>query len=225
MVDLIRLYADNQKNINLFISHSTWMIILAILAISLTIFIIRLIWFSSKFNRSQISFNGAEIGLKDAKINIKPNHQTIQVAYKLWVELSTRKLGLPIDFEHDVIEEIYNSWYEFFKVTRELIKEIPAEHALNKDTQTLISVATKVLNLGVRPHLTKWQARFRNWYKIQTASNQGVLSPQQLQEKFICADDEFCYNNLTNDMLEVNSKLIEYKKILEKIVFNKELKD
>ena len=84
-----------------------------------------------------------------------------EVAYKLWVELSTRKLGLPIDLEHDVIVEIYTSWHEFFRVTRELFKEIAAGQLRNnKSSRDLVGLAIKVLNQEMRSHLTQWQTRF-----------------------------------------------------------------
>lgn len=51
----------------------------------------------------------AELGVGNHKLKLRRNTTTVQVAYKLWVELSTRKLGLPIDLEHDVIVEIYTS--------------------------------------------------------------------------------------------------------------------
>jgi len=98
----------------------------------------------------------AVIGIGDQKVKIKPNYQDMQIAYKLWVELSTRKIGLEIDLENDVIKEIYKSWYEFFKLTRELIKEIPVSK-IRKDesTKELVRIAIEVLNEGLRPHLTK----------------------------------------------------------------------
>ena len=83
-------------------------------------------WFS-RFRRNVKSYeiNEAAIGIGSNRVTIKPNYQDMQIAYELWVELSTRKIGLPIDLDNDVIEEIYDSWYEFFKLTRELVKCIP----------------------------------------------------------------------------------------------------
>ena len=155
----------------------------------------------------------AVIGIGDQKVKIKPNYQDMQIAYKLWVELSTRKIGLEIDLENDVIKEIYNSWYEFFKLTRELIKDIPVSK-IRKDesTKELVRIAIEVLNEGLRPHLTKWQARFRRWYNtgIDKEENKN-LSPQEIQKKY----PE--YEKLTKEMIEVNHKLIEYRKILRQL--------
>ena len=155
----------------------------------------------------------AVIGIGDQKVKIKPNYQDMQIAYKLWVELSTRKIGLEIDLDNDVIKEIYDSWYEFFKLTRELIKDIPVSK-IRKDesTKELVRIAIEVLNEGLRPHLTKWQARFRRWYntEIEREENKN-LSPQEIQKKY----PE--YENLTKEMIEVNHQLIEYRKILRQL--------
>lgn len=216
-MDVIRLSLE-KGNLNLLVNNNVWIfLIFIILLIAISYFINRnsILW-----GRKNITIDGAKIGLNGVEVSIKPNYQTIQIAYKLWVELSTRKLGLQINPENDVIEEIYNSWYEFFKITRELIKEIPAQNALNRDTKQLITIATDVLNRGVRPHLTKWQARFRAWCEMQKISSKnGGLSPQELQKNFTCVEDEFCYGNLVTELLEVNKKLIEYKLLLENIVF------
>jgi hypothetical protein len=157
--------------------------------------------------------NEAEIGIGNQKVIIKPNYQDMQIAYKLWVEISTRKIGLKIDLDNDVIAEIYNSWYEFFKLTRELIKDIPVSK-IRKDesTKELVRIAIEVLNEGMRPHLTKWQARYRKWYNEEIEKNENnSLSPQEIQKKY----PE--YENLVKEIIEINQKLIKYKNKLKQI--------
>ena len=155
----------------------------------------------------------AVIGIGDQKVKIKPNYRDMQIAYKLWIELSTRKIGLEIDLDNDVVKEIYDSWYEFFKLTRELIKDIPISK-IRKDesTKELVRVAIEVLNEGIRPHLTRWQARFRKWYNTESEREENRnLSPQDIQKKY----PE--YEKLTKEMIEVNRQLIEYRKILRQL--------
>ena len=112
-----------------------------------------------------------------------------------------------------MIEEIYDSWYEFLKLTRELVKGIPiSKIRKDKSTKELVRVAIEVLNEGIRPHLTKWQARFRKWYNAEIEKNENIgLSPQECQKKY----PE--YNKLTQDLIEVNKRLIEYRKILRQL--------
>ena len=63
---------------------------------------------------SDFEIDGAEVGIGDFKMAFKPNDTDRQIAYSIWVELSTRKIGLPIDLDHDVISDVYDSWYNFF---------------------------------------------------------------------------------------------------------------
>lgn len=170
--------------------------------------------FKSLLRKTKVyEIDEATIGIGTQKVKIKPNYEDMQIAYKLWVELSTRKIGLEVDLDHDVINKIYDSWYEFFKLTRDLIKEIPV-FKIRKDesTKELVRIAIEVLNEGLRPHLTKWQAKFRKWYdsEIQKDENKN-LSPQDIQKKY----PE--YEDLTKEMIGVNRKLIEYRKILRQL--------
>ena len=219
MIEILSISFGKHINLAISCSNTVWAIMLGLLVVLLIFVLIR-----TKFWRKEININEIELGVGDQKIKLKPNYQTIQVAYKLWVELSTRKLGLPIDEENDVIIEIYDSWYSFFGIARELIKEIPANNATSKDTKELIILSSKILNQAVRPHLTKWQARYREWYSRYLNSIQNYdVSPQELQKKFKCLDEENCYMNLMEDLKGVNKKLINYRKLLEKIVFGEEL--
>lgn len=164
-----------------------------------------------------------KIGTDGVEYTIVPNCMVVQTAYKFWVELQTRKLGLPIDLEHDVIVEVYNSWYTFFGVTRELIKKIPADELKDKNTQDLIKMALEVLNNHVRLHLTKWQAMFRKYYDAMIEDeNNKDKSPQEIQKEFK-KNEDYCYEKLSEDLMNVNKILIEYKNNLEKLIFDKPL--
>lgn len=159
----------------------------------------------------------AEIGIGNQKFSFKPNMTDRQVAYAIWVELSTRKIGLAIDFENDVIAEIYESWYGFFAVTRDLVKGIPANKVKRDSTQKIIGLSIEVLNEGLRPHLTKWQARFRHWYDRELSrydESDGIelLDPQLIQAKFPK------YDELKEDMERVNQALIKYRTKMRNLV-------
>mgnify|MGYP006876741523 CR=1 FL=1 len=149
---------------------------------------------------------------KIGKVELKPNSEDIQIAHRIWTELITRKAAIEIDPEHDVIVEVYDSWYTLFGKTRDLISEIPAELVRKEQsTQTLVRIAVDSLNLGLRPHLTQWQARFRNWYGQQEAELR-TRSPQEVQRDFPK------YAELISDMLRVNKLLIQYASELERVV-------
>ena len=164
-----------------------------------------------RWRLSDFEIDGAELGLGDQKLSFKPNNTDRQIAYSIWVELSTRKIGLPIDMENDVIAEVYDSWYAFFGVTRELIKGIPVSKVRGDSTSQIVDLSVEVLNEGIRPHLTKWQARFRHWYEQQMEKKTDA-EPQEVQKKFPA------YEDLVEDLLEVNQKLIAYRAKMNELV-------
>ena len=105
-------------------------------------------------------YSGAEI-----EYNIIRNYQNVEIAHKIYIELITRKAAIKIEDDKDVIVEVYNSWYSLFQITRNELKSINGK--LLKDNNTakeLIRLLTDILNKGLRPHLTEYQAKFRKWY-------------------------------------------------------------
>ena len=201
-MDLVKLTFDDKYNLVL----SMHWVLYSVLIIATLFWIYRAFRNKLMFHKN-IEIDSAEIGIQGQKIKIKPNYTNIDIAYKIWVELNTRKIGLAIDFDNDVIVEIYKSWYQFFGITRELIKGLPATKLRNdKSTKELIELSTKILNEGLRPHLTSWQAKYHKWYDtaIQETGNTD-LTPQQIQKKY----EE--YQALKDDMTRINNHLINYK--------------
>jgi hypothetical protein len=162
-------------------------------------------WLTGGWTLRSFEIDQAEIGVGNNKFRFKPNLADRQVAYAIWVELSTRKIGLEIDFEHDVLAEIYDSWYNYFTVTRDLIKGIPVAQVKRDSTQTIIKLSIEVLNQGLRPHLTKWK-------KYDQGGGAEVLDPQQIQRRFPR------YDELKADMERVNRGLIRYRSKMRELV-------
>ena len=175
-------------------------------------------WLCIRKLRTSYEFNEAEIGIGSNKIKIRPNHDDLRIAYQLWVELKTRKLGITIDEDRDVIHEVYNSWYEFFRITRELIKSFPATKVrASADTRALVDLSMRVLNDGLRPHLTTWQAKYRRWYDWEAEDEaNSQLPPQMIQKKY----KE--YTALISDMKRVNAVLVKYAASLEGMIHGKD---
>lgn len=177
------------------------------------ILVISIRYYFLKQSLPKFEIEQAEFGLGNQKIILRANDLDRTVAYRIWVELSTRKIGLKIDPDDDVIDEIYNSWYEFFAVTRELVKDVPVGKVRRDSTRKIIQLSIDVLNTGLRPHLTKWQARFRRWYANQLRKDDDALEhPQDIQKRF---PD---YDKLIGEMLEVNKKLIAYRRKMHELV-------
>ena len=108
-----------------------------------------------------------------------------------------------------MITEVYDSWYEAFKIIRKQLEEIPEERI--GDAKELIDIVLKVLNDGLRPHLTKWQAKYRAWYKKEKEKNQN-MTPQEIQKMY----PE--YQELVSDLKKTNEIMINFSKELRKII-------
>lgn len=170
--------------------------------------------YMTNFRGPSWEIDQAEVGAGVGKITLKPNMVDRQVAYAIWVELSTRKIGLPIDLDHDVIAEVYDSWFQFFTITRDLLKTIPVGKVQDASTQQIIKLSINVLNEGLRPHLTTWQARFRRWYENEISQQTKLAeAPQIVQLEFPK------YAELTADLLAVNQRLIRYRAAMKKIIY------
>lgn len=144
------------------------------------------------------------------RVTLRPTIEDIQIAHRIWIQLVTRKAAIEVD-ENDVIGEVYDSWHALFLEVRALIGAIPANLIKNEDTRKIITISVETLNNGLRPHLTKWQAKYRSWH--QTAKEKDKEStPQDLQKKF----PE--YEALMQDMLRVNRELIAYAAELKRMI-------
>lgn len=171
-------------------------------------------WYNANIGWRDFEIDQAEVGVGTGKLTLRPNMTDRQVAYSIWVELSTRKIGLPIDFENDVIAEIFDSWHTFFTITREMIKSIPVSKVRHDSTQKIVALSIEILNEGLRPHLTMWQARFRRWYEteLSRANKDEAIDPQEIQRKYPR------WAELKVDTDRVNQHLIAYRKKLELLV-------
>ena len=183
--------------------------------IIILIFLILLgVWLIKKvapfLNKKSIVIDEVELGIGNSNVKIKIENKDREIAYRIWVEMKTRIVSNTFDEENDVINEVYNSLYKFFQITREAIKDIPVERL--KHSEELISLTDRVLNDGLRPHLTKWQARFRKWY-LQELEKHPDKSPQEVQRTF---PD---YDLLVEDLIETNNRMIKYSVLMKKIAF------
>lgn len=184
------------------------LIVLLILIISLSLLINKCI---GKVNEKNIDIDEIKLGIGQSSVTVKYNRKDREIAYKLWVELNTRSIGVEFDEANDVITEIYDSWYKCFGITRELLKEIPENRI--KSSLPLIELIVDILNKGIRPHLTRFQADFRRWYSLES-TKQPNISPQKLQRMY---QD---YEELIKDLKSTNEHMIEYKNLLKKIAFD-----
>jgi len=213
---ILKLFFDSEKGL-ISLSINIYFLVIALFFIIIACWIFKVLRINNFFYKRIIPVklkfktSGAEI-----EYQIVRNYQNIEIAYKIYIELVTRKAAIPIDIEKDVIIEVYDSWYTIFKTTRTELKSLKGE--LIKENQTsheLIRLLTDILNNGLRPHLTEYQAKFRKWYSEELdkdAKSDKPKSPQEIQKKY---DN---YEKLVESIHEVNLLLIEYSKQLQKII-------
>lgn len=192
---------------SLIFSVSLWVLAFIALVLFLLVFWRRITGYFKSDVELEIKLGGI------AKVSIKPNYEVKQIAHQVWVELNTRKAGLPIDKENDVISDIYKSWYQLFGEIRTLTRNIPASKLTDPNTRKLVELLIDTLNEGLRPHLTKWRAKYEWWYeKAVSKSKEDELTPQDIQSKY----PE--YKDLVDDMLKINKQLVSYTKEIKKLV-------
>ena len=134
----------------------------------------------------------------------KVNSEIQKFANNIYIELITRKAGIPIDENNDVIEELYNSWYKLFCIIRDEIKALPINFIKDQSNpESAQGIAIKILNDILRPHLTEFQARFRSWLtEAKQIPEYKNITPQELQQKY---PD---YKILMKSIIETNKMLI-----------------
>ena len=202
--DVLQIRLTDQFGIDIQIGPVFWLILLFVASI----FWVARQWFREKiWEPVEVNISMGNIG----KVTIRPNHEVARIAHQGWTELITRKAGLIFDEENDVIVDIYNSWYALFLEFRSLTKSVPAEKIReSKDAKQLVDILIQALNVGLRPHLTQWQAKFRRWYTAELEKH-PEKSPQQIQKLY----PE--YDTLVYDLKNVNQQMIEFAKALRKI--------
>lgn len=148
-------------------------------------------------------------------VRLRRTDEVVRIAHAAWTEIVTRKAGLRFDPENDLIEEVYNSWYELFAELRKLTRSVPGEELRrSEDARKLVDLLIRTLNEGLRPHLTKHQARFRHWLEIEkerSGQESGAEDPQTLEKRYPF------YEDLAGDLGEVHSILVDLSYELRKL--------
>lgn len=208
--EIIRVSFDYHKPSILI--ESSWLILLVLFCIIVAFYLIR----RKLLKNYRVFEMNVEIsGTPKTIFKVKRNTENLYIANRIYIELTTRKAAIEFDENHDIILEIYNSWYDLFKIIRSEIKNLPGEYLQNHNpSKALLGLTTKILNCGLRPHLTEYQAKYRQWYEKNKSNYEGE-SPQEIQKHY---PD---YANLVTSMKNVNSLLKDYSIELERLINGK----
>lgn len=194
------------------ILSSDWLFLISIIVFFILVHFIFKLLKNKKFPLVEMDIEIS--GSPKVKFKVKRDDSNIYIANRIFIELVTRKAALAIDEEQDVIVEVYDSWYKLFGIIRDEIKNVPGHYLQSHyPTTELLGLTTKILNEGLRPHLTKYQAKFRKWYtkELENESNKN-LNPQEIQQNYES------YSELIKDMKMVNLTIINYSEQLDKLI-------
>ncbi|MBE0069215.1 hypothetical protein F3K46_09320 [Thermoanaerobacterium thermosaccharolyticum] len=208
MVEILKILWDSGK---IKVEFNSYFAILAIIIILIIIIRRQNDMKTNKLNPIEMEI---DLGSYKEKFEIIRNSENLYIANRIYIELITRKAALEVDPEQDVIDEVYESWYKLFTVIRDEIKSIPGEYLENQyDTSNqLIELTVKILNEGLRPHLTKYQAEFKKWFKNQQEKRKEE-APQKIQKEYPR------FNELIADIKNVNKILFSYSEELKKFIY------
>lgn len=186
-----------------------------ILLILLVIFVV---WLCKK-KRNNFSISAIDVGMAP-NITLSLDNSDRQIAYKVWVEINTRTIAVMIDLDKDNIKVVNDSYHSCFLSTRELIKEIPVSK-IQKNSQ-LVLLLTNFLNNLLRPYLTKWGVKYKDWYEAAQKENESnSIEDKTKYKSFIQIQRSFPeYEALTKDLLEINKKVVSFSEQLYQIAFN-----
>lgn len=153
-----------------------------------------------KYKVRSVSIN---IPFQLGNITYEPTEQDRIIAWKLYAQLMTRKAALIFDEDHDIIVEVYDSLYELFSISRNLIVDL-AIYEIEREPN-IADFVLRVQNDGIRPHLTKWQYDFRRWWDSALKDvNNADVRPQEIQEQYPR------YKELIDELKQMNIELSKY---------------
>jgi hypothetical protein len=98
-------------------------------------------------------------GIGSAEWQADPTER--RAAWSLYVELVTRIAVQPLEVDEGLLREALNSLYSLFGTTREILKEAGPDVGASRNSVGGIAIA--VLNMGLRPFLSKWHPRLQAW--------------------------------------------------------------
>jgi hypothetical protein len=104
------------------------------------------------------------------QVELESDEATRRAAWALYVELKTRITTETLENDQGLLREALNSLYSLFASTREILREAGPD--VGTSLESVGGVAIAVLNIGLRPFLTKWHPALSVW-EAQRPANVG----------------------------------------------------
>lgn len=108
-----------------------------------------------------------------------------RLAYQVWVHVNFRVIAQRIDWQHDDLLKVYDSWYEAFGEIRRLIADSPLWRTDARSKRRVVCELCRDVLHEMRIHLTHWQSRYRDWHLKETAGHRlRTKAPAQVLEEY-----------------------------------------
>jgi hypothetical protein len=129
-----------------------------------------------------------------------------RAAWALYVELTTRITTQTLETDQGLLREALNSLYSLFASTREILREAGPD--VGTSLESVGGIALAVLNVGLRPFLSKWHPALSAW-EAQRPTDVGPKEheknwPEELQ--------------LRNELKLLRENLEEYVHALAEVI-------
>jgi len=131
--------------------------------------------------KDKVKATKLEIGLPFdlGKITLVPDTAQQQAAWELYVELTTRVAVQELKEDEGLVREALSSLYSLFNISRGILRKAGPEVAKG-GVNSLGAVAIAVLNVGLRPFLSKWHPILQTYEEQRP---EGV-SPREHEDKW-----------------------------------------
>jgi hypothetical protein len=96
------------------------------------------------------------------KLQFAVTKDSQHIAWQLFVEAVTRISSQPLGLESGLLREAMTSLYGLFGITRDILKRTQPSQDTGKDP-TVEHLAIAMLNVELRPFLSRWHPSLRSW--------------------------------------------------------------
>jgi len=142
-------------------------IIIGAIAGAAAVFVLQQYWRTAQLTEVKITVPQV------SELTFVVNNEARQVAWKLYIETVTRVSTQPLSDEEGFIREALASLYGLFATTRDTLKagrpSVPVSGG-----QTVEHLAVTMLNHELRPFLSKWHPRLREFEKAHPDGPESV---------------------------------------------------
>jgi hypothetical protein len=95
------------------------------------------------------------------QVELESDEAMRRAAWALYVELRTRITTQTLETDQGLLREALNSLYSLFASTREILREAGPD--VGTSLESVGGIAIAVLNVGLRPFLSKWHPALLAW--------------------------------------------------------------